>query len=122
MDREAYLGAGADNRAGDISGYRNGYNPDGATNASGSLNWLPSHISSSVNTPLYASTINRDQRNSEALLNVAAECYIEGVSAREISKIFSVFGVEMIPSTQVPNTSKKLDEGFEPWRVPLFGS
>ena len=49
-------------------------------------------------------------------MKVAAECYIEGVSAREVSKIFSLFGVETITSTQVSNMSKKLDEGFEPWR------
>ena len=74
LDREAYLGVGADHRAGDISGYRNGYNPDGATNASYSLNLFPSQIFSSVNTPFYPSTINRGQRSCEVLLNVAAEC------------------------------------------------
>ena len=116
LDREAYIGVGADHRAGDISGYRNGYNPDGATTASGSLNLLPSQISSSVNTPLYPGTVNRGQRSSEALLNVAAECYIEGVSAGKVSKIFCLFGVETITATQVSNTSKKLDERFEPWR------
>ena len=52
LDREAYLGVDTDHRAGDISGYKNGYNPDGATNASCLLNLLPSQISSSVNTPL----------------------------------------------------------------------
>ena len=44
------------------------------------------------------------------------ECYIEGVYAREVSKISSLFGVETITSTQVSNTCRKLDEGFEPWR------
>ena len=112
LDREVYLGVGADHRAGGVSGYRHGYNPDGTTNASGSLNLLPSQRSSSVNTPLYASTINRGQRSSEALLNVAAESNIEGVSPSEVSKIFSLFGVETITSTQVSNTSKKLDEAF----------
>ena len=64
LDREVYLGVAADHRAGDISGYRRGYNPDGATNASGSLNLLPSQVSSSVKLPLYASTINPGQRSS----------------------------------------------------------
>ena len=109
LEREVYLGVGADHRAGDISGYRHGYNPDGATNASCSFNLLPSQISGSVKLPLSASTINIGQRSSEALLNVAAECYIEGVSAREVSKIFGLFGVEAITSTQVSNISKKLD-------------
>ena len=89
LDRVAYLGVGSDHRLDEIGGYRNGYNPDGATYASGSLNLLPSQISSSVNTPLYLSTINRGQRCSETLLNVAAGYYIEGVSACDVSKIFS---------------------------------
>ena len=74
LDLEAYLGMGADHSAGNICGYRNGYILDGATNASGSLNLLPSQISGSVKLPLYASTINRGQRSSKALLNVKAEC------------------------------------------------
>ena len=56
----------ADHGAGDIGGQRNGYNSDCATNASASLNLLPLQISSSGNTPLYASKINRGQRSSEA--------------------------------------------------------
>ena len=32
-----------------------------------------------------------------------------------------MFGVETITSTQVSNTSKKLDEGFEPWRNRNLG-
>ena len=85
LDREAFLGVGADHRAGEISGYRNGYNSHSATNASVSLNLLPSQISSSGNTPLHSSTINRGQRIREVCMNVAAGCYIEGVSAREVS-------------------------------------
>ena len=54
----------------------------------------------------------RGQRSSEALLNVAAECYMEGVSAREVSKIFSLFGVETITSTQELNTSKSWMKGL----------
>ena len=75
-DHEAYPGVGYDHRVGDLSGYRNGYKPDGINNPSTSLNLLPSQISYSVNTPLYPSPMNRGQRSSEALLNVATECYI----------------------------------------------
>ena len=116
LDREAYVGVGYDHRVSDVSGYRNGYNPTSVTHASGSLNSMASQVSSSTDTPLYPNIINRGQRSSEALLNVATECYIEGVSTREVRKIFNLFGIETISSTQVSNTSKKLDEGFEPWR------
>ena len=116
MDREAYLPVGSDNGLGDIGGYRKGYNPDGTTNASGSLNFLSSQTSSSVNTPLYPSASNRGQRSSEALLNAAAECYIEGVSTRDRGKILEQFGIESMSSTQLSNTNEKLYEGFDPWR------
>ena len=44
-----------------------------------------------------------------------AECDIECVHIRDISKILKPFGIESMSSTEVSNTSKKLDEGFEPW-------
>ena len=81
LDREAYVGVGNDHRVSDVSGYRNGYNPTSVTHASGSLNSMASQVSSSADTPLYPNIINRGQRSSEALLNVATECYIEGVSS-----------------------------------------
>ena len=74
-----------------------------------------------MNTPLYRSTINRGQRSSKAVLNVASECFIEGVSAGEVCKIFNRFGIETITSTQASKTSKKLDERFAPWRNRDFG-
>ena len=45
QDREAYLGEGHDHRFGNVSGYRKGYNPDGITNPTISLNVLTSQIS-----------------------------------------------------------------------------
>ena len=116
LDREASLGGGYSHQVGEIGGHRNGYKPEGLPNTSGSLNLLASRISGSADTPLYPETMNRGQRSSEALLNVAAECYLEGVYSREISKRFKPFGIETMSSTQVSNTNKKLDEGFEPWR------
>ena len=65
--------------------------------------------------------IFRGQQSIVALLNVEASCYIDCVSAREVRKIFNLFGVGAITSTQVSNTSKKLDEGFEPWRSRDLG-
>ena len=116
LDREASLGVSYAHRVGDIGGYRSGYLPDGAPKTSGSLSSLTPTISDTVDTPLYRNTMNRGQRSSEALLNVAAECYTEGVCTGDISKIFKPFGIESMSSTQVSDTSKKLDEGFEPWR------
>ena len=69
-----------------------------------------------MNTPLYPITINRGQRSSEAYLNVVAECYIKGVYAREVSKIFNLFGLELISLTQLSIICKKLNEALEPWR------
>ena len=116
LDHEGRFGASYAPRVGEVGGYRNGYIPDGVSSASGSLHSLASKISDTVDIPLYRNAVNRGQRSSEALLNVAAECYIEGVYTRDISKIFKPFGIESMSSTEVSNTSKKLDEGFEPWR------
>ena len=91
LDREANLGVGYDHRVSDVSGYRKGYNPTSVTHSSNSLNSMASQVSRSADTPLYPNIINRGQRSSEALLNVAAECYIEGVSTREVRKIFGAF-------------------------------
>ncbi len=32
----------------------------------------------------------------------------------KLAKYYRPFGIESMPSTQVSNTNKKLDEGFEP--------
>ncbi len=120
LDREACLGGSYGHRVGENGGYRNGYKTDGLPNASGSLNLLSSKTSSSIDTPLYPNTMDSSQRSSEALLNAAAECYIEGVSSREISNIFKLYGIESISSTQVSNTNKKLDEGLNLGEFPYM--
>lgn len=50
-------GVGSDHPLGDINDYKNGYNPDGATNTLGSLNLLLLRSYRSLNIPLYLSTI-----------------------------------------------------------------
>ena len=49
-------------------------------------------ISRSVDPSLYRITINSGIRSSKVLLNVAEECYTAGVSSREVSKTFNLFG------------------------------
>ena len=115
LGREARLAVRYGHQVSEICSYRNGCIPDGISNASSSLSALASNISDSVDTPPYAATVNRGLRRSEALLNVAAVGYTEGVYTRDISKIFKQFGFTTMSSTQVPNTCKKSDEGFEPW-------
>ena len=117
LERESTRGVSYDQRGGE-----NGiYKPNGISRPSGTLNGLVSSEPSPVDTPLYPSKFKLGQRSSEALLNAAAECYIEGVSTRDIGKIFDQFGIVSMSSTQVSNTSKKLDEGFEPWRNRYLG-
>ncbi len=87
LDREASLGVSYGHRVGEIGGYTNGYKPEDLPKAKGFLNLRATKISGAFDTPLYSDTMNRGQRSSEALLNVAAESYIEGVYSCEISKI-----------------------------------
>ena len=80
------------------------------------MNRLVSDEHNPVDTPLYPSTFRRAQRSSEALLNAAAECYLERGSTRDIGKIFDLFGIESMSSTQVSDSSIELSEGFDPRR------
>ena len=116
LEREAVLGVNYDHRAGQNGSYTNSFKSDGRSKASETLNRLVSDVPNPVDTPIYTSTIKRGQRSSEALPKVAAECYLEGVSTRDIGKIFDLFGIESMSSTQESDSSIKLDERFEPWR------
>ena len=107
LERKAVLGINDNHLVSPSGSYTNSFNSDVLSKTSGTLNRLASDVPSPVDTPLYPSKIKRGQRNSEALLNVAAECYIEGVSAGEGSRIFKLFEVGPITSTQVSDTSKK---------------
>ena len=77
-----------DHRAGENGSNTNSFKANGISGLSGTLNGLVSSEPSPVDTPLYPSTLKRSQRSCEALLNAVAECYIEGVSTRDIGKIF----------------------------------
>ena len=65
---------------------------------------------------LYTNEMNRCQRSSEALLNVAEESYIESVSTLEVSKISKLFGINKDIVNSIIEYGKKLDEGFELWQ------
>ena len=116
LEREPTRGMNYVPRAGKNGGYTISYKSEGDSKLSVTSNWLVSDVPNPVDTPLNENTIISGQRSSDTLTIFATECYIEGVSAREVSKIFKLVGVETITSTQVSNSSKKLDEGFERWR------
>ena len=107
LEREAVLGMNYDHRVGRNGSYANSFKSDGISKTSGTLNRLVSDVPYPVDTLLYTSTIKRSQRSSEALLNAAAECYLEGVYTRDIGKIFDQFGISSMSSTQVSDITKK---------------
>ena len=75
LEPEACLGVTCGHWVNEIDGYRNGYKPNIVSIPLGSLHFRASKISVSVETPLYANTLELGQWSSEALKNVAAECY-----------------------------------------------
>ena len=77
------------------------------------MNRLVSSKHRPVDTPLYPSTFKRGQRTSVDLLNAAAKCYVKGVSTRDNGMKSDQFGIVSMSSTQVSNTSEKLDEGLK---------
>ena len=91
LEREAVLGMNYDHRVGQNGSNANSFKSEGISKTSGTLNRLVSDVPNPVDTPLCPSTFKRGQRSSEALLNAAAECYLEGVSTRDIGKIFARF-------------------------------
>ena len=101
LEREAVLGMNYDHQAGQNGSYTNSFKSEGISKTSGTLNRLVSDVPNPVDTPLYPSTFKRGQRSSEALLNAAAECYLEGVSTRDSGKIFDQFEIVSMSSTQV---------------------
>ena len=93
LEREAVLGMKHDHRADRNGSYTNSFKSEGISKTFCTLNRLVSDEPNPVDTPIYPNTFKRGQRSSEALLNAAAECYLEGVSTRDISKIFWQIGV-----------------------------
>lgn len=65
--------------------------------------------------------MERGHRSGKTLLDAVAECYIEGASTRITGKILDQFGIKTMSSTQVSNTNKYLDEGFEARRKSNLG-
>lgn len=115
LDREACLGVSDSHRVHAIGGCRDGYKPDdGCIYRIRLVDLEGSKISDSVDTPLYANTVNRGQRSSKALLSVAADCCIKRIYTRDISKISKPFSTDSMSLTRVPNLTKKLGAGFEP--------
>ena len=112
LEREAVLGKNYDHRAGQNGSYANSFKSDGISKTFCTLNRLISDEPNLIDTPLYPSTFKRGQRSGEALLNAAAERYLEGVSTRVIGKIFDQFGIVSMSSTKVSDISKSWMKGY----------
>ena len=100
LESEAVLGMNYDHRVAQNGSCTNSLKSEGISKTSGTLNRLVSDVPNPVDTRLSSSTFKRGQRSSEGLLNAATKCYLEGVSTWDISKIFDLFGIELMSSTQ----------------------
>ena len=88
LEREATRGVNYVHRVGENGSFTNSFKSEGVSQLSGTLNRLVSDVFNPADTPLSPNTIKRGQRSSEAILNAVLECYLEGVSPRDISEIF----------------------------------
>ena len=109
LEREASRSVNYVSRVSENGSYMNSYRSKGVSKLSRTLNRLVSDVRNPVDSPLYLSRFKRGQRSSDALLNAATYCYIEGVSSRDIGKIFDHFGIESMSSTQVSISNKNLE-------------
>jgi len=60
--------------------------------------------------PFKTKVFERYSRVEESVRVAVAESYLEGVSTRKVEKVFSKFGLENIPASEVSRIAKKLDK------------
>jgi len=64
----------------------------------------------------YPSILQRYQRSEAALVTALAECYVQGVSTRKVSRICEELFGEGLSHETVSRYVAELDEELEPWR------
>ena len=68
----------------------------------------------------YPTTTERSQRSRHAVLS-ATECYLQGISTRDVETHCEHFGIASLCSSQESKANKMLDERFKAWRNRELG-
>jgi len=119
-ERDEHVGAQPFERSGVRRTHRNGYKPRTLVTRVGTLEL---RVPQTRDGKFYPSMLERYQRSEGALIASLAECYVQGVSTRKVSRICEELFGEGVSHETVSRYAARLDEELEPWRTrPLEGA
>jgi transposase-like protein len=119
-EREQFLGAGHYERGAERRGYANGYKAKKVDTPAGTLA-LDVPKTAGADEPFYPQSLERGRRSCRAVMLAAAEMYVQGVSTRDVEKVFAGLGIESMSSTQVSRATRMLDGELDAWRRRSLG-
>jgi putative transposase len=112
-ERDAYVSADPFERSGERKTQRNGYQ---ARQLRTRVGVLDLKVPKTRDGGFYPSILERYQRSEAALITSLAECYVQGVSTRKVSRICEALFGEGLSHETVSRYVVELDEELEPWR------
>lgn len=112
-ERDAYVNAGVFERNAERKTHRNGYQDRQLRTRAGVLDLK---VPKTRDGAFYPSILERYQRSEGALVTSLAECYVQGVSTRKVSRICEELFGETLSHATVSRYVAELDEELEPWR------
>jgi transposase-like protein len=112
-ERDAYVSADPFERSGERKTQRNGYQ---ARQLRTRVGVLDLKVPKTRDGAFYPSILERYQRSEAALVTSLAECYVQGVSTRKVSRICEELFGEGLSHETVSRYVGELDEELEPWR------
>lgn len=117
-ERDAYVSADPFERSGERKTQRNGYQ---ARQLRTRVGVLDLKVPKTRDGAFYPSILERYQRSEAALVTSLAECYVQGVSTRKVSRICEELFGEGLSHETVSRYVVELDEELEPWRQRALG-
>lgn len=112
-ERDLYVNAEPYERGEGRRTYRNGYKPRQKRTRVGTLRL---RVPQTRDGGFYPSVLSKYQRSEGALISTLAECYLQGVSTRKVSRICEELFGEGISHETVSRYTRELDEGLSAWR------
>lgn len=112
-ERDAYVSASPFERSAERKTQRNGYQ---ARQLRTRVGVLDLKVPKTRDGAFYPSILERYQRSEAALVSSLAECYVQGVSTRKVSRICEELFGEGLSHETVSRYVAELDEELEPWR------
>ena len=99
----------------------NGYKPKRLDTLAGTVTVQVPKTAGHEGEPFHPQSLERGRRSSRAVMLVAAEMYVKGVSTRAVEAVMREFGLENLSAMQVSRAAKLLDEELERWRTRPLG-